>query len=111
MLGCLSWSAYHLVTGLATSPTILYFAATLGVLGISTHVTITAHLSKLSPRPGSLLSLLACIEALAPLASAPAIAALYSASLASSWPGAVFLLTGTLAGANSAIFAGLFFAG
>ena len=110
VMGSLSWINYHLVTGLAHHDWVLYFAAGLGVLGISTNVTVRSILSKTSDSKstgGALFSLFASIEALVPLISSPIIAWLYSSTL-DIFPGAIFLVTAGVFSINIFIFFGIF---
>ena len=92
-----------MIITITNNPRILYYAAALGFFRNTSNVTIRSSLSKLSssssssssPNPssspspttttsvGSLFSLLAAIEALTPLVSAPLVGLLYTASL--SW--------------------------
>jgi len=110
IMGSISWINYHLVTGLAFNSWIMYFAAVLGVLGISTNVTVRSMLSKTADAKssgGALFSLLASIEALIPLVSSPIIAWIYTTTL-NMFPGTIFLVTAAIFGLNVLIFFVLF---
>ena len=109
VVGSISCIDYHAVTGLATKDWHLYYAAGLGVLGISTNVTVRSILSKTSDSStgGTLFSLFASIEALVPLITSPLIAFIYTSTL-SIFPGTIFLVTAGLFFINIIIFSAIF---